>query len=240
MHTAFATDGRTPTRVTLPVGVITSKAGPQDPAWAPQAHICYSERARDVLDDVPKWPGADVEAQQWQQEDGPAAAAVPPNAAALPPLPPPPIVAACCCGQTRVEATAAPSAVYYCHCSSCQQLTGADFAHNAAFLGGQLRVTAGEAQLSTFRKGDSPRVTFRCGRCLMRMFRQQQAADGSVERQTLAVGNVDKARGPADPAWQPRFHMWYSERAVDMRDRLPKWSGLPEKSERMDGGDAQE
>jgi hypothetical protein len=40
---------------TLPVGVITSKAGPRDPAWAPQAHICYSQRARDVLDDTPKW-----------------------------------------------------------------------------------------------------------------------------------------------------------------------------------------
>jgi hypothetical protein len=44
---------------------------------------------------------------------------------------------------------------------------------------------AGEAQLSTFRKGASPRVTFRCGRCLMRMFRRQQAADGSVERQAI-------------------------------------------------------
>lgn len=110
MHTSFAADGRTPTRVvgwwlpsrrlrnsigtaaeglhlwgchgadchvalvtsaiclhsdpcpasafhaqTLPVGVITSKAGPRDPAWAPQAHICYSQRARDVLDGTPKW-----------------------------------------------------------------------------------------------------------------------------------------------------------------------------------------
>ena len=49
-------------------------------------------------------PGADTEAQQWKQEDGPAAAAVPSHTAALPPLPPPPIVAACRCGQTRVEA----------------------------------------------------------------------------------------------------------------------------------------
>lgn len=237
-------------------------------------------------------PGADTEAQQWKQEDGPAAAAVPADAAALPPLPPPPIVAACRCGQTRVEARAAPlllcvrALLWTAHssctgrvvdmqltarrapqhlrppttataaaASSCQVCrlmlpdswdaamlaTSVSLASNSihsAYLSErgivapscrrrlctqrcfprgksgsvmpchsqcqcrwsnamlaptptcprhgfcpvrlQLRVTAGEAQLSVYRKGASPRVTFRCGRCLVRVFRQQEAADGSV------------------------------------------------------------
>lgn len=36
---------------------------------------------------------------------------------------------------------------------------------------------------------------------------------------------MDKPHGLADPAWQPHFHMFYSERAVDMADNLPKWCG---------------
>jgi hypothetical protein len=44
-----------PTMQSIPVGVVTSKAGDQDPAWAPSAHIFYGERVRDFDDDVPKW-----------------------------------------------------------------------------------------------------------------------------------------------------------------------------------------
>ena len=75
--------------------------------------------------------------ERWRAEAQPtaASAATKPltaDEASLAPAPQPPFAAACHCGATRVEAGAgaAPAASYYCHCGACQQLTGADFAHN--------------------------------------------------------------------------------------------------------------
>lgn len=44
--------------------------------------------------------------------------------------------------------------------------------------------------------------------------------------QVLPVGVVDKPQGAADPTWQARFHMYYSERAIDVPDGLSKWCVL--------------
>lgn len=39
----------------LPVGLVTNRIGAADPAWQPVAHLYYGQRARDVLDGLPKW-----------------------------------------------------------------------------------------------------------------------------------------------------------------------------------------
>ena len=41
----------------------------------------------------------------------------------------------------------------------------------------------------------------------------------------LPIGIVDKPHGSADSAWLPRYHIRYSQRAMDMPDGLPKWCG---------------
>jgi hypothetical protein len=51
----------------------------------------------------------------------------------------------------------------------------------------QLRVTAGEAQLRAFRKDGSQRETFRCGRCLDRMFRHLEDDDGTLLRKVMRL-----------------------------------------------------
>ena len=47
----------------------------------------------------------------------------------------------------------------------------------------------------------------------------------SLRLQVLPIGIVDKPHGSADPAWLPRYHIRYSQRAMDMLDGLPKWCG---------------
>ena len=43
--------------------------------------------------------------------------------------------------------------------------------------------------------------------------------------QVLPIGMVDKPHRSADPGWLPRYHIRYSQRAMDMPDGLPKWCG---------------
>jgi len=54
------------------------------------------------------------------------------------------------------------------------------FLFTLALLLMQLRVTKGADKLLSYRKEGSPRVTFNCGICYDRMYRQTEATDGSV------------------------------------------------------------
>lgn len=78
------------------------------------------------------WPPAWSRSQHKGSEQlhpplpGPSEAEAVPQAA-------PPLRLSCHCGATTAECTEAPLFTYYCHCSSCQQLPGAAFCHNAQF-----------------------------------------------------------------------------------------------------------
>ncbi len=83
------------------------------------------------------WPPAWSRSQRKGSEQlhppppGPSQAASVPQAA-------PPFRLSCHCGATTAECTEAPLFTYYCHCSSCQQLPGAAFCHNAQFFPDQV------------------------------------------------------------------------------------------------------
>ena len=55
----------------------------------------------------------------------------------------PVVTGQCYCGAVRLEVSAAPRVVSYCHCSDCRRVTGAPFAAFVAFDEGVVRAVPG-------------------------------------------------------------------------------------------------
>ncbi len=70
-------------------------------------------------------------------------------------------------------------------------------------------MTKGEAGLLAYRKGNSPRVTYRCGRCFDRMFRELQDASGTAKI---------KVECTADPSnWRPACFVLIAVRTCSLQ-----------------------
>lgn len=122
----------------------------------------------------------------------------------------------CFCGTIGIEATGAPEAMGYCHCSSCRSWSAGPVNAFTLWKPEAVRVTRGAEHLRTFTKNPTSERQYceRCGGHLM------------TNHPTFGLLDVYAATLP-DLPFEPALHVNYAETVLRMRDGLPKLKDFP-------------
>lgn len=123
---------------------------------------------------------------------------------------------ACFCGAVEIEASGAPAAQGYCHCSDCRSWSAGPVNAFTLWAPDSVKVTKGADKLGTFNK------TERSGR--------QWCTDCGGHVMTLhpAMGLTDVyAATIPDFKYEPGLHVFYGESVLSIKDGLPKFKDIP-------------
>jgi hypothetical protein len=122
----------------------------------------------------------------------------------------------CFCGAITIEATGAPEAMGYCHCSSCRSWSAGPVNAFTLWKPESVRVVKGEENLRTFTKNPTSERQYcdRCGGHLM------------TNHPTFGLLDVYAATLPSLP-FEPALHVNYAETVLRIRDGLPKLKDFP-------------
>lgn len=119
----------------------------------------------------------------------------------------------CLCAAVRYEITAAPIALFCCHCTECQRTSGSSFVLALRVPYGGVRVTRGEAELFVRPEPDGQkRNVARCSACLSALWSK---ALSSPEHHTVYAGTLDDSS-----SLRPVAHIWTQD--------MQPWIALPE------------
>jgi len=142
--------------------------------------------------------------------------------------------ARCYCGAVEYQVGADPVDAKYCHCVMCQRLHGAPMQWAAIFHKKDVRIVSGLDVLKFF---NSECLKFErilpckvsCGHCgtlIADEGRQMWLAFPSLFdfRPTSAIPH----------AFKPTCHIFYSQKCINIKDELPKWSGHKNHSQRLE------
>ena len=133
--------------------------------------------------------------------------------------------AACFCGTVRYEVNSDPVDAKLCHCRACQVLHGAPMQWAAIFYKHHVRFTAGLDQLVFFNseQGTKSRIL----PCKISCIQCGTPIADEGRRMWLAFPTLfEFGHDPVVPAsFKPTCHIFYSQRVIDIKDNLPKWSG---------------
>lgn len=122
----------------------------------------------------------------------------------------------CMCGAVQVEITGEPSAMAYCHCSSCRGWLGAPIHAASLWPAASVRVVKGADRLGLYKKTDASHRKF-CTTC-----------GSPVLIEHPALGAVDVPAGTIQGlTYQPTIHVHYGEKVLAVRDGLPKFKDFP-------------
>jgi hypothetical protein len=129
----------------------------------------------------------------------------------------------CLCGALRYEINRAPIAVYTCHCTDCQHLTGSAFS-TAVVVAGSAFLLTGTEPRPFQRTADSGRILTRwvCPDCDTWICGgPKPGSPQPPEFRVVRAGTLD------DTSWlQPTFHFW-------TRSRQP-WITVPFEGQSFD------
>jgi hypothetical protein len=96
------------------------------------------------------------------------------------------------CGAVRYELTAAPYALFACHCADCQTMTGSAFSLAMPIAPEALRITRGALKAWVRISGSGREIPQHvCGDCSTRIY---TAPPGPVPSLTLRPGTLDDTR----------------------------------------------
>ncbi|KAI9794507.1 MAG: hypothetical protein M1833_000367 [Piccolia ochrophora] len=143
----------------------------------------------------------------------------------------------CHCGKVTFQLSReAPLAAKYCHCTTCQTLHGAPFQWAAIFHKEDINFTKGHHDLVWYESTEKTtkhklpcKVT--CSHCRTPIM--DEGRNMILLYPTLLHFNGNKE---TIKKFEPKCHMFYSQRVVDIPDGKPKWSGLDESSDLLDEG----
>jgi hypothetical protein len=123
---------------------------------------------------------------------------------------------ACFCGAVQIRATGAPSAMGYCHCSSCRSWSASPVNAFTLWPPEAVEVVKGREHIATYRKTDMSHRQFcrLCGGHLM------------TAHPPLGMVDVYAATLPT-LSFVPQLHVNYAEAVLPMRDGLPKMKDFP-------------
>lgn len=122
----------------------------------------------------------------------------------------------CFCEAVEVTVRGEPTAMGYCHCTSCRRWSAGPVNAFLLFPPDAVTVTRGEEQVAAFQKTETS-VRKWCRRCGGHLF---------TEHPTWNVTDVYAALLP-DLAFEPSVHLHYQERVLPLRDGLPKQQDMP-------------
>jgi len=141
--------------------------------------------------------------------------------------------AECFCGRVRYDVSADPVDSKLCHCRACQTLHGAPMQWAVIFHKHHVRFTAGLNCVRFFNseQGKNDRILpckVSCNQC------GTPIADEG-RRMWLAFPTLFDFRQVTETpdSFKPNCHIFYSQRAIDICDNLPKWSGHKDYSTRL-------
>lgn len=119
-----------------------------------------------------------------------------------------PLIGGCACGTLRYEVSAAPVAVYNCHCTSCQKISGAAFNTAVTVIESALRFTQGEpARTEWTADSGVTRWGWFCRDCGTRIANGQTPSRGAL---SLRSGTLDDTGWvyPAGDTWTRSAQLW--------------------------------
>jgi hypothetical protein len=105
----------------------------------------------------------------------------------------------CGCGAVRYELSQPLAGASYCHCTRCQQRTGAGASANGAAQPGSFRVLAGEDRLRAWKPEGGWEKWF-CGDCGSALFSR---APDDPDRIGVRLGTLD-----SDPGVRPGYRQF--------------------------------
>jgi hypothetical protein len=183
-----------------------------DPDIRVQGHLFVGSKAPwyDIGDSLPQYEEYPPSLGDVRAVQRPAVAAEPGKT-----------VGSCLCGEVAYEITAAPTAMYQCHCSRCRKSRSAAHGANLFYKRDAFRWTRGESLVADYKPPAAERfgVAF-CRQC-----------GGSTPRVAPAGGIVVVPAGPldTDPGMRPLAHIFVAAKApwFEITDSIPQLPGAP-------------
>ena len=129
------------------------------------------------------------------------------------------LVLSCSCGAVELQVSGSPAACAYCHCSSCRDFYGLPGFAATAWKNEACRVVKGTEQLGEYRHPTKQMQRHFCVACGETMFGVNRLGLTVVRTSLLARAS----RGSLPAEFNPRFHLFYSNRELDIDDELPKY-----------------
>jgi hypothetical protein len=124
----------------------------------------------------------------------------------------------CHCERVRFTLQGAPLAVLCCHCTICQQSTGAPFAYVGMWRPEQTEITAGGPLASRQTSGHLTR--HRCPDCGAAIFNAVRTARMNTDNFMIPL-----VQNRAD-GLKPSHHIYYADRSMDVNGDLPTFDGF--------------
>ncbi len=121
----------------------------------------------------------------------------------------------CFCGAVQIEATGAPFAMGYCHCADCRAWSAAPVNAFTLWSAGSVRIKAGEEQVATYKKMEKSHRRY-CTRCGGHILTDHPEA-GFTDVYSAVLPELE---------FKPEVHVYYGEKAVRIKDGLPKYRQL--------------
>lgn len=122
----------------------------------------------------------------------------------------------CFCGAVTVEASGAPEAMGYCHCSSCRSWSAGPVNAFTLWNPDAVRVVKGAESLRTYAKSPQSERQY-CAEC-----------GGHVMTNHPTFGLVDVYAATLPTLeFKPALHVNYAESVLKMQDGLPKLKDFP-------------
>ncbi|EEB89776.1 hypothetical protein MPER_12093 [Moniliophthora perniciosa FA553] len=129
---------------------------------------------------------------------------------------------ACYCGAVSYRVTGKPLFSAYCHCSTCQKLTGFPIpAFQWTHIGGDSEIDVHQVK-GTAKQRYQCKV---CGTCVA-------GFHSGNKLWTVWGGQLERSE-KARKDLAPTSHVFYDTRLVDVNDGLDKWEGYPGASTKM-------
>ncbi|TVY18151.1 hypothetical protein LARI1_G003653 [Lachnellula arida] len=137
----------------------------------------------------------------------------------------------CHCGKVQYQLSREkPLSAKFCHCSTCQVLHGAPFQWAAIFHKEDINFTSGHSDLGWYES--SEKTTRHKLPCKVSCAYCRSPIMDEGRKMILLFPSLIKFKGHEEKEkFDATCHMFYGSRLVDVKDGLPKWTGLDGKSE---------
>jgi len=147
--------------------------------------------------------------------------------------------ASCHCGRVQYQLSREkPLDAKYCHCSTCQVLHGAPFQWAAIFHKGDINFTHGHQDLGWYESaGKSPTHKLPCK--VSCAYCRSPIMDEGRNMILLFPTLIKFKNAEERKKFNPTCHMFYGKRVLDIRDGLPKWTGINDKSDLIEDSPAE-